>query len=199
MAAMKMIRSFIALDLSPEILGGLDAIMHQMSQHLPGSIVRWTPARNIHLTLKFLGEVAENNLDGLFEIARRAAEQQPVFQLRVSGLGAFPSLNRPRVLWAGVQAPSELSALQRAIEFETARLGYPGEEREFSPHLTIGRISRNASPEEARQAGSLLGSLQTGDLGICNMEQVHFYRSDLNPGGARYTRLYSAALSNLKR
>jgi 2'-5' RNA ligase len=196
---MKMIRSFIALDLSPEILGRLDAIIQQMSQRLPDSIVRWTPARNIHLTLKFLGEVAERNLDGLFEIVRRAAEQQPVMQLRVSSLGAFPSLNRPRVLWVGVQAPDELAALQRSIDIETARMGYPGEEREFSPHLTLGRISRNASPEEARQAGSLLGSLQVGDLGICNIAQVHFYRSDLNPGGARYTRLYSAALSNLKR
>jgi 2'-5' RNA ligase len=189
---MGVIRAFIAVDLSPEVLGRLENVHRQLKQRLPGAFVRWAPVQNIHLTLKFLGDVSEANLKVLYEILKKESEKQVVFEIQVGGLDAFPSINRPRVIWVGVQAPPDLAGVQRAIDIETARLGYTSEERDFSPHLTLGRIARSVSSEETRQIGVTLGSMKVGDLGPSRIQAVHFYRSDLNPQGAVYTKLYSA-------
>ena len=191
---MNMIRAFIALDLATEVLQRLEEVNRQLRQCLPGSAVRWVAVKNIHLTLKFLGEVSEANLPVLYEITRKEAEKQAPFEIRISGLGAFPSVNRPRVIWVGIQAPPDLAAVQHAIDTETARVGYASEERDFSPHLTLGRIARNASPEETRQITGNLSVLKVGDLGASRIQAIHFYRSDLTPQGSIYTRLYSAPL-----
>jgi RNA 2',3'-cyclic 3'-phosphodiesterase len=189
---MGIIRAFIALDLSTEVLGRLENVHRQLKQRLPGTAVRWAPVQNLHLTLKFLGDVSEANLKVLSEILKREADKQAVFEIQAGGLGAFPSINRPRVIWVGVQSPPDLAALQRAIDVETARLGYASEERDFSPHLTLARIAHSASPEETRQIGVTLSSMKVGDLGPSRIQAVHFYRSDLNPQGAVYTKLYTA-------
>ncbi len=191
---MGVIRSFIAVDLSNEVLGRLESVYHQLKQRLPGAPVRWTPVMNIHLTLKFLGDVSEANLRVLYEILKRESAKQAPFEIRVSGIGAFPSLSRPHVIWVGVQASPDLASLQHAIDIETARLGYASDERSFSPHLTLGRVGRSATAEEASQIGKSLSAIQVRDLGISPVQAVHFYRSDLNPQGSVYTRLYSAPL-----
>jgi 2'-5' RNA ligase len=189
-----MIRSFIAVDLSAEVLGKLDQVYRTLRQRLPARAVRWTPVKNIHLTLKFLGDVSEGNLTALFGVLHSETEKRSAFEIQVGGLGAFPSARRPRVIWVGVQAPPELEAIQHAIDLETARLGYASEERGFSPHLTLGRVSRQATPEEVRKIGEVIAEVQAGDLGACRIDAVHYYRSDLNPQGAIYTRLYTAPL-----
>lgn len=191
-----MIRSFIALDLSADVLQKLEEVNRQIKPRLPGAAVRWVAVKNIHLTLKFLGDVSESNLPVLYEILRREAEKQAAFEIQVGGLGAFPSVNRPRVIWIGVEAPAELAALQHGIDVETARIGYAGEERDFSPHLTLGRIAHNASSEETRQIAGSLSILKIGNLGASLIQAVHFYRSDLTPQGSIYTRLYSAPLKS---
>ena len=191
---MTVIRAFIAVDLSAEVLGRLEYLSGQLKAHMPAKAVRWVPAKNIHLTLKFLGDVSVSNLDVLYKILEAEAGKQPEFEVRVAGLGAFPSTHRPRVIWVGVEAPAELSALQRCIEAETSRLGYVGEERDFSPHLTLGRVSRNVTASELRQISEALVGAKAGALGICPIKAVHLYRSELNPQGSIYTRLYSAGL-----
>ena len=98
------------------------------------------------------------------------------------------------MLWAGVEAPQELTALQRGIEAETARLGYAPEDRPFSPHLTLGRVGRNANSQDLRRVGEILRTIKVGFLGATRIQAVHLYRSDLQPGGAVYTQLYSANL-----
>jgi 2'-5' RNA ligase len=189
---MGMIRAFIALDLASETLQRLEEVNRQLKQRLPGPAVRWVAVKNIHLTLKFLGDVSEANLPVLYEILRKEADKQTSFEIRVGGLGAFPSVNRPRVIWVGVQAPSELATLQHMLDVETTRVGYASEERDFSPHLTLGRIARNATTDETRQIAGSLNVLKVGDLGASRILAVHFYRSDLTPQGSIYTRLYSA-------
>jgi len=189
---MSMIRAFIALDLASDVLQKLEEVNRQLKQRLPGNAVRWVAAKNIHLTLKFLGDVSEANLPVLYEILHKAVEQQATFEIRVAGLGAFPSIGRPRVVWIGVHAPPDLATIQHTIDIETARVGYASEDRGFSPHLTLGRIARNASTEDIRQVANVLGGIKVGDLGVTRFQAVHFYRSDLNPQGSIYTRLYSA-------
>jgi len=193
---MAVIRAFIAIDLSTEIIQRLEEVAGQLKQRLAGVQIRWVPVENIHLTLKFLGDVSMTNLEVLKKILLAEASNHSPFEMSVGELGAFPSLRRPRVIWVGVSAPSELNALQHGIEAETARLGYQRENRGFSPHLTLGRVSRNAPSQEARQIGDVLDKFKVGFLGATRVREVYLYRSDLRPGGAVYTRLMTAALQS---
>jgi len=192
---MNVIRAFIAINLSEEIHHGLEQVLQDLKSRLPGGAVRWVPEKNIHLTIKFLGEVSETGIEMLTTMLQTEAVRHPPFEFSVGGLGAFPSPRRPRVVWVGVEAPVELASLQRGVEAEMARLGYAPEERPFSPHLTIGRVTRNASPDELRRLSSTLESYKVGFLGVTRVQAIHLFRSDLQPSGAVYTLLYSAALA----
>jgi RNA 2',3'-cyclic 3'-phosphodiesterase len=191
---MSVIRAFIAVNISPEIKQRLTLISEDLQRALRGVPVRWVPVENIHLTLKFLGDVSETNLDLLMKLLKAEAGSHPVFELSAGELGAFPSIRRPRVIWVNIQAPAELATLQRGIDNETARLGYAREQRPFSPHLTLGRVSRNANANDLRRISEELATFKVGYIGAANVHQVHLYRSDLKPSGAVYTLLYSANL-----
>ena len=190
------IRAFIAIELSAEIRRSLDQISNQLRHSLKGAPVRWVPADNIHLTLKFLGNVSLANLDLLKESIRNEVARHNPFELSVGELDAFPSIHRPRVILVRVQAPAELSQLQRNLEEQTRRLGYEPEERPFAPHLTLGRVSRNASNNEVVHLGQALETSRVGFLGAMQVDRVNLFRSDLQPTGAIYTSLLSAQLKS---
>lgn len=195
---MSMLRAFIAIELP----GGLQKAISQVIEylHLPAvkSAVRWVPVINIHLTLKFLGEVAPTSLGVIEEALRTEAGLHSDFRMEVGGLGAFPNSKRPRVIWLGVDAPPELNSMQRGIDLATAKLGYASETRPFSPHLTLGRVRENASPAELSVLASNLNEVRFHSPGPFEVDAVHLFKSDLLPGGSVYTRLYSASLLNLK-
>jgi 2'-5' RNA ligase len=192
--AMPVIRAFIAIEISPLIHSGLNQTAETLKRQLGKLPVKWVPVGNIHLTLKFLGDVSTNNLESLEDMLRNQAASHPSFQIQIGELGVFPSIRRPNVIWIGVQAPSEMFDLQKGIDAEASHFGYPREERAFSPHLTLGRVARNASNEEARKIGELIGSMKIGSLGNQVVQSVNLYQSDLQPAGAIYTRLFTASL-----
>jgi 2'-5' RNA ligase len=191
---MSVIRAFIAIRLSDEILHGLDQTLVELKKRLPKAPVRWVPPQNIHLTIKFLGDVSVASLDLLTQMLQTEASRHTPFEFNVGGLGAFPSARRPRVVWVGVDAPPALGALQRGVEAEMARLGYEPEGRDFSPHLTLGRVNRNAGPGDLRDLAGVLESYRPGALGAVSVQAVRLYRSDLHPTGSVYTELFSANL-----
>ncbi len=188
------IRAFIAIDLTPEIRQRLDQVSNQLQQHLENVPVRWVTAGNIHLTLKFLGDVSVNNLEMVKKILQKEVEGHPSFEISVGGVGAFPTEKHPRVIWVGVEAPQELNMIQHGIETAAALLGYAKEERAFSPHLTLGRVSRNATSRDTHLIGEVLESTKIGFIGVTNVDSVHLYRSDLKQTGSVYTRISTAAL-----
>jgi 2'-5' RNA ligase len=192
---MSVVRAFIAIDLSSQIHKRLDTVAGELKQRLEGVPIRWVPVENVHLTLKFLGDVSLTNLEILKKILRSEASSHLPFEISIGQLGAFPTKRRPRVIWVGVEAPQELMDLQRAIESETTRLGYARDRREFSPHLTLGRISRNANSADLRQISQVLKNYEVGFLGATRVKEVHLFRSDLQPGGAVYTSLLHVPLS----
>lgn len=191
---MSVIRAFIAINISREIEQRLRVISGDLQQSLRGIPVRWVPIENIHLTLKFLGDVSIANLDLLKKVLESEAAGHQPFEFSVGELGAFPSIRRPRVIWVSVQAPQELLTLQHGIDAETARLGYSREDRPFSPHLTLGRVSRGATHEDTRKISEVLLNLKVGYIGAAQANTVYLYRSDLKPSGAVYTAIYSAPL-----
>lgn len=191
---MAVLRAFIAIELSSEISHRLDQISAELKKHMPVNAVRWVPARNIHLTLKFLGDVSSTHLESLQKMIRIACGNYAPFEISVGHLGAFPSIRRPRVIWVGITAAETLPAIQQSIELGASHLGYPTEDRPFSPHLTLGRLARNATPAELQQIGPVLSGYNIGFLGAMRVEAVHLIRSELSPSGAHYSRLYSASL-----
>jgi 2'-5' RNA ligase len=191
---MSVIRAFIAITLSEEVYQGLDQVMTGLKERLSGVPLRWLPTRNIHLTIKFLGNVSMNNLEMLKKAILTEAGQHAAFEMSVGRFGAFPSMKRPRVLWIGVEASKSLQLAQAGIDNVTSRLGYPREDRPFSPHLTLARVSRNVSPQEIKAISQAISNYEVGFLGAFRVEEIHLYRSDLKRGGAVYTRLFSVRL-----
>jgi 2'-5' RNA ligase len=192
---MAVIRAFIAVDLSPEIRQSLDDVIASFKRQLDSVPIRWVPAGNIHLTLKFLGDVSLSNLEMLTKILQTEVAGHHPFEISVGGSGAFPSARRPRAIWVGLEAPPELAAVQNGIESAMERLGYAREERPFSPHLTLGRVSRNAAPPDSFRIGKMLETCKVGFLGAACVREVCLYRSDLKPSGAVYTRIFTAPLT----
>ncbi len=191
---MTVIRAFIAIDLSKEIQHRLEEVVGDFRTKLPDIPVRWVAAENIHLTLKFLGDVSVTNLNLLTDMLQAEISTHRQFDISVGGSGAFPNTRQPRIIWVGVEAPAELMAIQNGIEAATGRLGYAREERPFSPHLTLGRVSRNATSQEVKVISGVMEKNRVGFLGATCVEQVYLYRSDLHPSGAVYTQIYSASL-----
>ncbi|KAA3647135.1 MAG: RNA 2',3'-cyclic phosphodiesterase [Chloroflexi bacterium] len=192
---MNVVRAFIAIDVSPAIQEQLQHVCEHLDSVLQGLPVRWIPIQNVHLTLKFLGDVSETSLAHINEALTTAGTAHKPFELSVGGLGVFPSAHRPRVIWVGVETNDECFDFCRRIEIDMERLGYAAEKREFSAHLTIGRVSRGASRQEVRAIGTALRKEKQGFLGAERVEAVHLYKSDLKPSGAVYTKLFSAPLS----
>ncbi len=188
------IRTFIAVDLPPSVLDALGQISSQLQDKLPGTPVRWVNFEKMHLTLKFMGDISKENIGMVEKILKTEASKRQVMEIGIGGIGAFPKMRHPRVVWIGVEAPTELFDLRRGIEDGVARLGYNYDKYEFTPHLTLGRISRKASARDVRTVGNVLHDFQVGFIGVARIEAVHLYRSDLSPDGAKYSRLYSAGL-----
>ena len=190
---MSLVRTFIALEIPHE----LQQLIHKETAHLRnriGTLVRWVPPGNMHLTLKFLGNISPANVDILTQMMRAEADSCQPFVMQVGRLASFPSPKRPRVIYIGLQAPAELEALQHGIESATTRLGYESKERDFSPHLTIGRVRQNISASDQQKIRRALEETQIDLLGTARVDSVHLYNSDLKPTGSVYTRLFSAPL-----
>jgi RNA 2',3'-cyclic 3'-phosphodiesterase len=193
---MGLLRAFLAAELSPDLQDTIQAATADLRDRLRGDLIRWVPGRNVHLTLKFLGDVSPSNLDLIKQMMPAEAAEFPPFEVQVEGLGCYPNPRRPRVLWVGLRAPAELASLQRAIEAAAARLGYESEERDFSPHLTVGRVRQNASSTDLHNIRSALDDVRVGWLGTVRVDAIHLFKSELRPEGSVYTRLFSAPLGH---
>jgi RNA 2',3'-cyclic 3'-phosphodiesterase len=190
---MSLLRLFIAIETPAEIQQNVYKETANFRQGI-GFLVRWVPVENMHLTLKFLGDVSPSNVEFLTQMLRNEAEAVPCFIIHLTGLGAFPSVRRPRVIYIGIQAPAALDALQRGIDSAVHRLGYPSEERPFSAHLTLGRVKQNVGAADQQKIRRAIERTQVDLLGSARVDWVHLYKSELKPGGSVYTRLYSAPL-----
>jgi len=191
---MSLLRAFIALEIPVSLQ---DAIQQQTAglREAAGSSVRWVAVRNLHLTLKFLGDVSPSSIQFLNQMLAAEAAKYPCFSMLLGGLGAFPSAKRPRVVWIGIQAPPELENLQHNVEAGAARLGYGAEERPFSPHLTIGRVRQTATASEQHRLRRSLESIKIGRIGRAEIKTITLMKSDLQPTGSVYTCLFSTPLS----
>ena len=188
-------RVFIAIELSEPVCDAIQKQTARLRQTLGNELIRWVPTQNMHLTLKFLGDTSTSHLDFLKQLLAREANSHPQFNLQLERTRCIPNPARPRLLWIGIHAPTDLVSLQKSIEEGTTRLGYEQEERAFSPHLTIGRVRQNVNPTDLQKIRTALDTIQLGNIGTARVDSIHLYKSDLQPSGSIYTKLFSAPLS----
>ncbi len=193
---MTLLRAFLASEFPGSLQDAIQKATSDLRKTLGDDLVRWVPTHNIHLTLKFLGDVSPANLDLIKQMLATEAAQYSAFDVDVEGIGSFPNSRRPRVIWVGLNAPAALASLQHSIETGAARLGYESEERGFSPHLTIGRVRQNASSSDVQKIRAALEATKVGKLGTAHINAVHLFKSDLQPTGSVYTKLFSAPLNH---
>lgn len=159
--------------------------------------VAWVPARNLHLTVKFLGNVPDEQLGGVTDALATVAAQVPAFDLGLRGLGGFPGMERPRILWIGI-AEGGLPArgLQSRVDTALAALGIEREVRPWHPHLTVGRVfdARRWQRDAGPPLRAAVAESSRRAFGRLRVDRVALMRSDLLPHGARYTEIASLEL-----
>ena len=190
-------RVFVAIPLSETLRERLRDVQERIAQDIPSGVVRWVRPEQMHLTLKFLGEITPAQVERLHRAAQSTCRGRSSFPIGVEGLGCFPNLHRPRVVWVGLRDEARLlGALQNALEGEARKVGLPAEARPFSPHLTLGRVDRRATMAEARRLGERVGEMAIGTLGLLSVSEMVIMRSDLRPHGPVYQPLHTVSLSD---
>jgi 2'-5' RNA ligase len=194
---MESVRTFIAIELDPNVLAQVSKLQSRLKDDVPSGFVRWVRPEGIHLTLKFLGDVPADKLAPIVKALQTASAAYAPFSLHIAGMGCFPNPRRPRVIWIGVSEPSNtLERLYRDLEHELALLGYPPEQRHFSPHLTLGRVKRGRSATDLEALGSYFTRAKAS-IGQMEVTSIYVMRSDLRPSGAVYTELGACPLSTV--
>lgn len=183
------VRAFLAIRMAPAVYERVAKVKRDLAA--TGAAVRWTRDEGLHLTLKFLGSVAADRLELVRDTLAPVLAEVASFSARVAGLGVFPRLERPRIVWVGIEAP-ELMRLAAVVERAAAKVGFPPEERPFRGHVTLGRV------KDRRGGESLAAALQEhwdDDFGSFEVRHVTAFRSDLQRGGSVYTELWTIPLA----
>jgi len=187
------IRAFIAIELPGPVTAALLRLQNQLKKSVPIHAVRWVAPQNIHLTLHFLGDIAAGDVDKISAGIEAVAAPAAPFELSVGGLGCFPNLHRPRVVWVGLpEKHAALAALHQNLGRQLqAAINFSPETRPFAPHLTLGRVSDGGPPRDLRQLSATIEQHQraAGKLAELPVTAVSFIKSELRPSGAVYSLL----------
>jgi 2'-5' RNA ligase len=190
-------RLFVAIELPETWLVALAAWQEQarLDLALPGRGLRWTRPEGLHLTLKFLGEVAEARIPRIEAALRGVVAERPRFSLEPGRIGSFGSRNRPRSLWLGLGGDlPAITELATAVDIALAGAGFDREGRPFRPHITLARVPEGLDQTWLHRIAALTGKV-TPSLPPFSVDGVRLFRSHLGPGGSRYDRLLHAGFA----
>ncbi len=186
---MEQIRSFIAIELPPGLKLEIGQLQAKLKSGLPSSM-KWVNPESIHLTLKFLGNITDNQITEITGAIADAARSVSPFRLEVKGLGVFPNLNRVQVIWTGLKGDTtRLEQLQRRLEANLDGLGFTPEARPFTSHLTLARVRQQTTPEERQRLGQLMAETVFEAAHPIDVAAISLMKSQLTRAGAIYSRL----------
>jgi 2'-5' RNA ligase len=191
------IRCFVAVELDEAARGELSRVLGQLKRS--DADVKWVSPNNLHLTLKFLGDVPADDMTRVIAALGQAVAGDTAvpaagaFEFELAGLGAFPSMSNPRVIWVGIDRGRDaLASLASRVEAALGPLGFPAEGRGFSPHLTLGRCR---SPRNQAELKAAMAALRDYGGPRVRVERVTLFSSDLRPAGPVYTPLAALPLA----
>lgn len=185
-----MIRAFIAAEIDPRVRENIWRAVDQL--RASGLAARWIAPTNIHLTLKFLGDIEPNQVETVHAVLQERLRPFPPCTINAKGLGVFPDARRPRIIWVGIEGMA-LASLAAEVESALSPLGFAPESRKFSPHLTIGRWRQTDRPPKT--LGQELAKWKDVEFGATRVDEVVLFQSVLKPEGATYHRLKAVTLS----
>ena len=185
------LRTFIAVPIPADILTRIREVQEAFAAYkFP---VRWVRPESIHLTLKFLGEIAEADLERVYDAMAASLQIVRPLSLHAKGVGVFPTVKRPKVLWVGIGGELEsLKKIQAELENNLEKIGFPKEKRPFNAHLTLGRVKGKIDSRKLAGAMREFSDFTTESF---SAEEIVLFKSDLKPSGAVYTRLRTASLT----
>ena len=186
-----MIRAFIAVGIDPKTVGRISEATDQLKPSIAG--IRWAPLTNLHLTVKFLGDVEETTIDPIARALRQHIAPFPRFTINAKGLGVFPDVKRPQVLWVGLEG-IHLAELASTVETALKPLGFEPEKRGFKPHLTIGRWR-----QRDKSTAKFIAELERWagyEFGKSEVRNIILFQSMLRPEGAIHRPLEKILLSD---
>jgi RNA 2',3'-cyclic 3'-phosphodiesterase len=191
-------RTFIAVAIPAPLGEKLTRLKARLAPEIPA--VRWTSTLPFHVTLVFLGDVRNADLNQVCAVVSEAASPVPPFEVRVQGIGAFPNPARPRVIWAGLKSPepSPLVQLRETIARNLARIGYRSDKDRFTPHATLGRIKPDRRNPPAPDLTKILSAYENWDAGTFTVRELTTFASTLTPQGPVYAPLAQARLAGKK-
>ncbi len=190
MKSKETLRTFIAVELPNDIHDSLQKLQNNLKDSMPD--VRWTKYGNIHLTLKFLGDIESSKVDKISVSIQNVANEFLPFTVSLARIGAFPNSRKPSIIWVGIEEGSgEIVQIANRIESSMEKLGFAKEKRPFRPHLTIGRIRELKHPSIMAKS---LENNEIGEIGRFRVEKLSFIKSQLDPSGSIYTTLSEALL-----
>lgn len=189
---MSRLRTFLGIHLDDAVRAQLVALQENLARVSPD--VKWVEEENLHLTLLFLGEVDEREVVSICRAAQSAVAEMPSFTMTIAGAGCFPNPRRPRTLWIGVSSGvQEVVAIHDALEKSLLALGcYRREERQYTPHITLGRV-RSERPSD--KLAPALAKHQAYNAGESRVREAQILSSQLTPKGPLYTVLGRAKLA----
>lgn len=191
---MEQVRCFIAIKLPDEIKRGLKELQAQLKSGGQAP-VKWVDPYNIHLTLKFLGNVAIDKTGEISRAMTKAVQGVSPFQLEIKELGVFPNPRRVQIIWVGVSGEvDKLASIQQRLESNLEGLGFVPEGRRFTPHLTLARLRDRATPDERAKLGQLIADTEFDAAFSFPVEAVNLIKSQLTREGPIYTRISSVEL-----
>ena len=190
----QVIRSFIAIEIPQEIKTSISQMQAQMKLSKL-NFIKWVSPEGMHITLKFLGNTFSEKVQEITDAIREASRGTSPISIEIGGLGAFPNINRARVLWLGIGGEiAKLVELQKKIDDSLVTFGFPKEIRPFSPHITLARVRESASYHDQQDFGRLISSTQFDVTGMLSIDIVNLMKSQLLPTGAIYNRLATVEL-----
>ena len=191
---MEEIRSFIAIELPDEVIQGLSRLVSRLKLRQPDG-VKWVDAAALHVTLNCLGDIDPGRISEITEAMTESVQGIDPFSLEINDLGVFPNLNRVRVVWVGIGGEVEkLVRLQHSLEDNLDILGFPPEERTFSPHLTLGRVREQASPQERQKLGDIVTGMKVETVEPFAVNNISLIKSQLTGAGPVYSRIVAVNL-----
>jgi len=190
----ELVRSFIAIELPQDVKRALNRIELIMKQGGHTGI-KWVNPEGIHITLKFLGNISIKQITAINEAIKEAAQGFSPFRLEIAGVGAFPDLRQPRVLWVAINGDvNRLTELQQKLDSLLVSCNFHKEARKFVPHLTLARIKDSVLPEQRRNIGTSIKPLRINAGISFDVQTVSLMRSQLTSRGAIYSCLFAANL-----
>lgn len=179
------IRTFVAIELPEDIRADIRKLQHDFTSYRFD--IRWVIPLNMHLTLTFLGDIDPSNIEAVGRVLSETAAHYPIFELRPRGMGVFPNIRRPRIIWTGIAGQTDvLRSVQKSVANALDPLGFAAEKRPYRGHLTLGRVKSRI--DQSR----LVDALRTHQEFVSeafSVERLVMFKSELHPGGPSYTKL----------